>query len=303
MPGLQALLLGHPVSHSLSPLLQNAAFSWAGFDARYAVLDVPEDELESVLSRLESDPEVVGCNVTVPHKGGVYRWLSENGRNLWPSARVFEAVNTLWRDAEGRWQGDSTDFDGFLHNLRKNIRIGGQAFPDEASFGNWLANVDVAILGAGGSARTVARGLALGREHRPRSLHVFARSPEKAAGLAEPANVHSLGEFRDWNRGRRSLVVQTTTLGMESGSGAGLSPVPEDAMGLGQVACDIVYKPLETPFLAHARARGALGVTGIGMLVGQGAVSCRKWLAGAGIAKDIFPLMDTMEKALSEVRA
>lgn len=303
MPGLHALLLGHPVSHSLSPLLQNAAFAWAGFDARYATLDVPEGEVEATLSRLETDESVVGCNVTVPHKGSVYRWLLENGRTLHASARLFEAVNTLWRDAEGRWQGDSTDFDGFLHNLRKNVGPDGDFFRDEAAFGSWLMGLDVAILGAGGSARTIARGLSHGETFRPRSLHVFARSPEKAAGIVPPEHIHPLTEFVAWNKGRPSLVVQTTTVGMASGNGAGFSPVPEDAMEPGQVACDIVYKPLETPFLSHARARGALGVSGIGMLVGQGAVSCRKWLLGAGISKDIFPLMDTMEQALAEVQS
>jgi len=303
MPGLHAFLLGHPVSHSLSPLLQNAAFSWAGFDARYATLDVPEGEIEATLARLEADESVVGCNVTVPHKGNVYRWLLENGRTLHASARLYEAVNTLWRDAEGKWQGDSTDFDGFLHNLRKNVCLGGHPFRDEAAFGNWLAGLDVAILGAGGSARTIARGLCNDSQFSPRTVEVFCRTPAKAVGIVPPEHIHPLTEFVAWNKGRPSLVIQTTTVGMASGDGAGSSPVPEDALEPGQVACDIVYKPLETPFLAHARARGALGVSGIGMLVGQGAVSCRKWLLGAGISKDIFPLMDTMEQALAEVQS
>ncbi|MEN9352831.1 MAG: shikimate dehydrogenase [Fibrobacterota bacterium] len=298
MSDSRAYLLGYPVSHSLSPLMQNAAFAWAGFSGQYEALEVLPEHLETTLEHLEAESTVVGCNITVPHKLSVYRWLVANGRILQPAAGIFEAVNTLVRGPDGLWQGDSTDYEGFLHNLRRSLA---EELEDQ-TFEEWIAEQDIAILGSGGSAQTLARGFASDTRFKPHGIDIFARSPQKATGMLPREQIHSLGKFPIWNRGRQSLVIQTTTVGMESGEGAGLSPVPVDAICPGQVACDIVYKPLETPFLAQARARGAITVSGLGMLVGQGAQSCQKWLAASGITKDIFPLMDTMERALGAPR-
>lgn len=298
MSDFRAYLLGHPVSQSRSPQMQNAAFAWAGFSGQYEALEVLPEHLETTLEHLESDASVIGCNLTVPHKLSAYRWLVANGRVLHPAATTFEAVNTLVRGPDGLWQGDSTDYEGFLHNLRRCLS---EEF-EEQTFEEWIAEQDIAILGSGGSAQTLARGFASETRFKPHGIDLFARAPQKASGMLPREQIHSLAKFPQWNRGRQSLVIQTTTVGMESGEGAGLSPIPHDAICPDQIACDIVYKPLETPFLAHARVRGALCVPGLGMLVGQGAESCRKWLAGAGITKDIFPLMDTMERALGATR-
>lgn len=294
MSALKAYLLGHPVSHSLSPLMQNAAFASIGFGCTYAALDVLPEHLETELARLEADPSVTGCNITVPHKLAVFAWLKANGRLLHPAATTFEAVNTLVRGPDGLWQGDSTDYEGFLHNLRRGLAPMLTVTP----FETLVADLDIAILGAGGSAQTLARGFLADTRFKPRSVQLFCRNPAKAQGILPPEQILPLTEFVAWNRGRQSLVIQTTTVGMDSGEGAGLSPVPADALEAGQIACDIVYKPLETPFLRDARARGAVCVPGLGMLVGQGAEACSKWLAASGLAKDIFPLMDTMEQAL-----
>jgi shikimate dehydrogenase len=297
MPGQIALLLGHPVSQSLSPVMQNAAFHDSGLGAVYRTHDVLPEALDAMLERLEADEQFLGCNVTVPHKGAVYEWLKSKGRVLLPAAVTFEAVNTLFRGTDGLWCGDSTDYEGFLLSLRK----GTQLLP--ISFEEWISSHDVAILGAGGSARSLARGLSCETRFAPRSVHVFARNLQKAQGIVPENRTHFLDEFPAWNKGRATLVIQTTTVGMATGEAAGMSPVPPDALDAGQVACDIVYKPHETPFLRDASARGAHVIPGIGMLVGQGAVACQKWLAGAGLKKDIFHLMNTMERALAEAGA
>lgn len=294
MSALKAHLLGHPVSQSLSPLMQNAAFASVGFDCAYAALDVLPEHLEAELVRLEADPSVIGCNVTVPHKLAVFAWLKAKGRLLHPAAQTFEAVNTLVRGPDGLWQGDSTDYEGFLHNLKRALAPMLTVVP----FETLVADLDIAILGAGGSAQTIARGFLADTRYQPKSVQVFCRNPAKAAGILPPEQLFPLTEFVRWNRDRQSLVIQTTTVGMDTGEAAGLSPVPADALEAGQIACDIVYKPLETPFLRDARARGAICVQGLGMLVGQGAEACSKWLAASGLPKDIFPLMDTMEQAL-----
>ena len=281
------LLLGHPVSHSKSPDMQNAAIRHLGLDDswRYETLDVSPEDLVATLEKLESDPDIVGCNVTVPHKVAVFEWLGPSRRM--PEANRFRAVNTLARTAEGRFQGTSTDFGGSVVALRS------EAFrdcPPEAE--GMLRGRDLAILGTGGSAQTLAIGFA-GHGSAPRSISVFGRNPSKASEIVKMAGASPrdpdlpgirmeslpLPEFESWNRGRESVVIQTTTVGMESGEAAGRSPVPAGSVGEGQIAFDIVYKPHDTPFLREARDHGATIVHGIDMLVGQGALALRMWVA------------------------
>lgn len=307
------LLLGHPVSHSKSPVMQNAALAALGLDWEYSTLDVLPEDLVPTLERLEADPDVIGCNVTVPHKVAVFEWLGAD--RCTGHSRPYHAVNTLFRGNDDKFRGDSTDFHGSLEALFE-AAFAGQALSRA------LLPFDIAILGTGGSAQTLATGLALSG-HFPRSITIFGRNHAKAsrlatglpteyprADLAEQPDVprlevdaRLLSEFQDWNRGRRSIVIQTTTVGMDSGDDAGRSPVPAGSVGKGQIAFDLVYKPHETPFLLDAKAHGATIVHGIGMLVGQGALSLERWVqASAPRLLDRFDrssIMAVMRKALS----
>jgi shikimate dehydrogenase len=101
-------VIGHPVAHSLSPAMQNAAFDAAGIDAVYRAIDVPPERLEESLRALHAEG-VAGLNVTLPHKEAVYRLLDD----ATPEARVAEAANTL-RRVLGGWTGHATDGLGFL---------------------------------------------------------------------------------------------------------------------------------------------------------------------------------------------
>jgi shikimate dehydrogenase len=273
-------LIGHPVSQSLSPRMQNAALEHLGLVARYETLDTTPEDLETTLEQLEADPSVLGCNVTVPHKVAVYAWLLRKGRLVRSRSEIAQAVNTLFRGADGLFHGDSTDFDGAMGAIQLEA-FGG----DEARFLDALPSLDVAILGAGGSARSIATNLVRPwHGAKPRSVTVFARDPRKAQEVAAAAIWQKLSatsapltDFAAWNRDRTSLVIQTTTLGMSTGPAPEASPVPHDSLQAGQIAFDLVYKPHETPFLVHAAAQGATIVHGIGMLVGQGALSLGRW--------------------------
>ena len=285
-------LLGHPVSHSLSPAMQNAALRSLGLgDWTYSVLDVAPEDLRETLDKLQADPDVAGCNVTVPHKIAVWDWLGASRCHA--EAWRARAVNTLFRDPKDQrfFLGDSTDFMGACEALWS------EGLPDRKERSRSLLGHDIAILGTGGSARSVARGLA-GDDSLPRSITVFGRNLSKAQALAEqlrsiprgtlaedstvpPLQAASLplSDFADWNRGRRSIAVQTTTVGLGSGADAGLSPVPSGSVsGPDQIAFDLVYKPHETPFLRDAASHGARTVHGIRMLVGQGAWSLEHWI-------------------------
>lgn len=277
---MKLFLLGHPVSQSLSPRMQNAALEHLGLRIRYESLDTTPEALETTLEQLEADDSVLGCNVTVPHKVAVYEWLLRKGRLVRSRSEIARAVNTLFRGADGLFHGDSTDFDGAMNAIQL------EAFgTDRAKFLEALPHLDVAILGAGGSARSIATNLVRPWHGvNPRSVTVFARDPGKASVVAKVAIWQKLeaasaplGDFAQWNKGRRSLVIQTTTLGMSSGPDPAASPVPPESLQPGQIAFDLVYKPHDTPFLLQAAASGASVVHGIGMLVGQGALSLERW--------------------------
>ena len=241
MARLKLFLLGHPVAQSRSPVMQNAALAHLGVNAVYETLDVLPEDLHTTLERLDADDGVLGCNVTVPHKVGVYEWLAVRGRNLLPRARVAGAVNTLFRGLDGRFDGNSTDFDGAMGAILQEGYNG-----DAHALHQDLPLRDVAILGSGGSALSIAANLvhpwnafsdaataspplkAPGAVM-PRSLTIFARNLDKAKALlrtfgteAIPTHARPLAEFPDWNAGRSSLVIQTTTVGMDTGESLSL---------------------------------------------------------------------------------
>lgn len=308
MARLKLFLLGHPVSQSRSPVMQNAALAHLGIDAFYDTLDVLPEGLDATLARLDADPSVLGCNVTVPHKVAVRRWLSAHGRTLRRRAEIAHAVNTLFRGPDGLLHGDSTDFDGAMDAILRE-GFGG----DVRAIHHDLPKRDVAILGSGGSALSLATNFvhpwsAL-PDHAdsvlPASITIFARDLAKAqtvadalAGSTVPVQVLPLSAFPAWNGGRRSLVIQTTTVGMETGDSAECSPVPMDALEQGQIAFDLVYKPHETLFLRDARAQGAGIVHGIGMLVGQGARSLERWSSSLDVPCETRTVAEVMANAL-----
>jgi shikimate dehydrogenase len=298
-------LLGRPVSQSVSPILQNAAFASLGLDWDYTALDIAPDELVRTLEGLEADPDAVGCNVTVPHKIAVFEWLTRNGRIVHDGALRAGAANTLLRGADGRFEGTSTDFQGAWNAIRTAIGSNRPDFP-------W-AFAEVAILGTGGSARTLAAGFAATEFDAPRTISIWGRNLEKADAVAALARRHlrsgrsvSTNALPEWAgpTDRPRIVCQTTTVGMSSADAPDRSPVPEGTVAGVDIAFDLVYKPHMTPFLAHAAEHGALVVHGIGMLVGQGAQSCLHWVSASAPAvaprANLADLCLAMERALRE---
>lgn len=299
-------LLGHPVGQSLSPAMQNAAFAKFGLDWTYSVLDVHPGELEAKLSELESDPAVVGCNVTVPHKIAVHAWLAKQGRVVEDWGARAGAVNTLFRGSDGLFRGTSTDFQGAQNAIRAAVQEHRPDFP-------WPF-AEVAILGTGGSAQTLAVGFASTLlADSPASITIHGRNLEKAEAVAELARVHaapgrtvSVAKLEDWEApsSRPRLVCQTTTVGMATGESPDASPVPAGTVSGVDIAFDLVYKPHVTRFLSDAFQNGALCVHGIDMLVGQGAQALVHWLESSGFPEDRFPslpdICQAMEQALRE---
>ncbi|HIL56469.1 MAG TPA: hypothetical protein EYG39_01005, partial [Rhodothermales bacterium] len=161
-----AVLLGVPVTHSLSPALHNAAFREHGIPAAYVACDVPPDRLAEAVHGLDA-LGAMGANVTIPHKQAVQAHCAA----IAPEAAVVGAVNTLVRGEAG-WIGHNTDVAGFLTPLADHA----------------LDGAEVTVLGAGGAARAVVYGLL--SAFSPSRITIASRRPEQADALAEAFAAH-----------------------------------------------------------------------------------------------------------------
>jgi shikimate dehydrogenase len=255
-------VLGHPVGHSLSPPMQNAALRAMGIEGVYLAFDVPPDRLGEAVKGLQA-LGAAGANCTIPHKEAVLPLLDE----ISEEASFIGAVNTIvFRD--GRLIGYNTDAAGFLAALRAQ-----DALPERPT---------AVVLGAGGSARAVASALA-----RSGGNVVLAnRTTERAVQTALEIN-RKLGEQRVsvlaleahtlWGAlSGADMLVNTTSIGMSPHVEA-IPPVELGALPDHAVVCDLIYNPLETRLLRAARDRGLRGCNGAGMLAHQGALALEIW--------------------------
>ena len=212
---------------------------------------------------------LVGVNVTTPHKEPIVDLLDE----VTPRASALRAVNCV-TVVDDRLVGDSTDGDGFVSSLR------------HAGVG--LDDRRVAVLGAGGAARSIVAAVAAAGVT---ELAVINRNPERAAAAATLAGAVGRVAAAD-ELGGYDVVVNATSVGFGDPSA---SPVPSDALGEGQVVVDAVYHPLRTRFLEDAAARGATTLDGLGMLVGQAAIAFERW---TGTTAPIDEMRAAVEAAL-----
>lgn len=262
-------VIGDPVTHSLSPILHNAAFEALGLDWVYVAFPVAAGRGGDAV-RAVSTLGLAGLNVTMPHKADAAAACDE----LTPDAAALRSVNTVVRLDGGRLLGDSTDGEGFVRSLLAHgYDADGRA---------------VLLLGAGGAARAVA--LALTR--RGARVSIAARRPEAAAEAVAAAGGTARAllwpEVGDALPGVE-LVVNATPIGM-GGEGIPLAPA---LLRPDHVVADLVYHPAETPLLAAARAAGATAVGGVGMLVHQAALAFERW---TGVSAPL----EVMERAASD---
>jgi shikimate dehydrogenase len=255
-------LTGYPVSHSLSPKIQNAALKACGLTGDYSLFPIHPDDakgLEKLLGRVRCN-ELQGLNVTIPHKQNVIPFLDE----LTPTARAIGAVNTIYRK-ENKLIGDNTDAPGFLSDLKKLVATETRRHRD----------LNVLVLGAGGSARAIVYALL----NDGWNVILFARRIQQAKQLAASFTNHQFQNTDNLSNielSNISLIVNTTPLGMTPNTDQ--SPLPENTvLSKDTFIYDLVYNPRETKLVKDARAQGCSAATGLGMLIEQAALAFELW--------------------------
>ena len=275
-------LLGHPVGHSLSPAMHNAAFQALGMRANYALRDVAPGAVPGALADLRAQG-CGGANVTIPHKEAAYRFLAAKGA-LSDTAQLLHAVNTVVFRPDGSLYGDNTDAPGFLDALKESFR----ATPRDRR---------VLVLGCGGAGRALALVCAMqgaaailvadvNLAARRRLLLALRKT---APGL--PVAGISLARARIAARDC-DLIIQATPVGMHPGDP---SLLPPESFRKGQLVFDLIYNPAVTPLLAAAQAAGARTANGLGMLLHQGVRAFRLW---TGRKPPVATMRAALEKAL-----
>jgi shikimate dehydrogenase len=244
-------LFGHPVEHTLSPYMQNAAFSHCGLDYCYFPFSVQPDHLRNAIAAIRS-LNFCGVNLTIPHKETCIPFLD----SLDEEAAAIGAVNTITHNA-GLLTGHNTDGRGFAMTLQEQ--------------GISLKGAKALIIGAGGASRAVGHYLS----RTAATLHIYNRTREKAENLASFLskmeantgiidNLSSLAEY--------DIIINATPLGLRDGDPLPLDP---ELLHPGQAVCDLIYR--KTPLLIRAHQQGCRTADGIGMLLWQGAYAFELW--------------------------
>jgi shikimate dehydrogenase len=247
-------LLGDPVSHSLSPELQNRAYREAGMDGVYVALQTSAEHLPYMLRSICLAGG--GGNVTLPHKEKAVTVLDQASA----AVRRTGACNTFWLK-DDKVHGDNTDVAGFSRALARFL-------------GASAEGLSVLLLGAGGAARAALVGLL---DDGAKEVLLYNRTTERARAVSRRIGgerVRVLDTVGDLRGRRFDLVVNATRLGLDPGD-----PLPLDLGELGWAGAvmDLVYGPQETDFVRAARAMGIKATDGGEMLVQQGAASFELW--------------------------
>jgi len=252
---IRAAIIGHPVAQSLSPLIHGHWFREYNIEGTYGAVDITPADLGPRLKSL-CDEGYSGFNVTMPHKQSIMTLCD----TLDDTARAIGAVNTIVI-SDKRIEGRNTDVFGFIENLK-------QEQP-----GYDFKSRPVVVLGAGGAARAVVYGLL--QEGVP-EIRLSNRTRKNAEILAHDFQRVTVIHWDDRadSCSEAGLLTNTTLLGMKGQPtlDMNLDRLPNDA-----VVCDIVYKPLQTPLLQDAKARGLATVTGICMLLHQARPAFAAW--------------------------
>ena len=257
-------IIGNPVEHSLSPVMHNTAFKALKVNAVYKLFPLAdEEELKLFFEDLKEEGNpIFGLNVTVPYKEKVVPYLD----TIDPFAEKVGAVNTLVIDHKHKIRGFNTDGPGFLIHLRE--------------LGFDPKGKRIAVLGAGGTARSILTVLCVLKE-RPHSILLYNRTLANTRDLFEDLSgrintdiVRVVEDIEDLNIELADLLINTSTLGMDPNDPQVIDPRRFHA---NMLVYDVVYAPAETKLLKEAKVHGAKTANGLGMLFYQGVLAFQHW--------------------------
>jgi shikimate dehydrogenase len=274
----RVVLIGHPVAHSLSATMQQAAFDAAGLDVQYELLDRTPLQLAGAVEELR-DEVYLGANVTIPHKERVAPLMDRVAEE----AQATGAVNTVTREGK-RLIGHNTDVGAFRVAL--DALVGRQKMPRTA-----------VVLGAGGGARAVVHGLITEGFQR---IIIFNRHLHRAENLVRffgRSAAHMELKAMPWHESvieaelaKAKVLVNASAVGL----GTDLSPIPAELLPPEMLVLDLIYTPQETRLLRDAKAAGAAAtMNGELMLLHQGAAAFKLWTGQE-------PPLDLMRERLDE---
>ncbi len=276
-------VIGHPISHSLSPLMHNSAFKLLGLDCNYEMLDIEPASLRRKFERFR-EHKWGGFNVTIPHKEKIISFLDE----IVPEAQAVGAVNTV------------------VNHNKKLIGYNTDVIGVERSLSNYRENIEgkmCTIMGSGGVARSVA--YVLTRKIRPKKITFSALIPEQADALIKSIgstnvqfNVIQCTDAALETAVRNSvLIVNATDVGMFPN--VLNSPLPnQNWLSSTNIVFDLIYRPLNTRLLSDTQAVGAKTIDGLGMFIHQGAAAFQLW---TGLEMPVEQIRKILENKLTEV--
>ncbi|MCU5746413.1 shikimate dehydrogenase [Staphylococcus sp. SQ8-PEA] len=243
-------VIGHPIDHSLSPIMHNENFKINGEDSTYKAIDIPEEQFH-LIKEIVRKESLDGFNVTIPHKERIIPYLDE----IDEQSRHLGAVNTV-KITNGKWIGHNTDGIGYVKGLKA-------IYPD-------LENAYILMIGAGGASKGIANEL---YPHLNNKLTIANRTLDRFKNWSIDINAISLKEA-ERSLSEFDIVINTTPIGMKSESELiiNLSNLDPDTL-----VSDIIYTPLKTAFLSKAEENGNTILNGLDMFINQGAESYKIW--------------------------
>ncbi len=276
-------LIGNPVSHSLSPIMQNAALQHLGLDLIYIAVPCKDEDLELILNSFKKI-NCKGLNITIPHKEKVFNLCSE----ISPIAKKLKAINTLKLNSEKKWSATNTDVEGFIYPL-KNLN---------------LAKKKSIVLGSGGAARSVIQGLI---NLNLSTISVISRNKSSLDKLIKHFNnqiqLQGLLNSDDQTQiliREADLIVNTTPAGMKT------TKHENNVMPYGEtfwrflnsqtIVYDLIYNPAPTTLLKFSSKKGCMTIDGLEMLVAQGIKSLSFWTDGLEVPFHV--MNDALKKYL-----
>ena len=257
-------LIGNPVKHSLSPIMQNAAIKFLGLDLVYLAIPCKNEDFEIVINALKKI-NCMGLNITIPYKEKAFNLCEE----ISPIAKKVKALNTLKVNQNQEWIGTNTDIEGFIYPI-KELNLSGKKS---------------IVIGSGGAARSAVQGLidlklseiiviTRNKSNLKKFLNDFQNFKFVKGYLANNKSTHDLISQAD-------LIINSTPIGMKNFN-RDFDELPFgnnfwDSLNSKSIVYDLVYNPRLTNLLRFSKNKGCKIIDGSEMLVAQGASSLSYW--------------------------